>query len=416
MQMLNKSEELYSSLGQYVFQITEFVTPILDHADGCFVFDMDGNKYLDLNSGQFCACLGHNNIEFRKTVYDQLGKIYHTNTAALSPEVFFAARSVAEVMGGDLKKTIFLSTGSEANECALRYARFITGRNVIVGINKGYHGLTLGSQTLSMSGIWARPRDENNFFIDCEDKDPEQTIKNFVDQTHNDIAAIIIEPIIAVGGMIYLTRKFLRALRQACDKYKILLIFDECQTGFGRTGSWFAFQYFGVYPDIIVCAKSMGLGIAVSSVTFAENIAREIEGRITHFSSHQNDPLSCAITSFLIETIKKENFLEEIDKKGRYFLDQLTYISTRHPLLIDPRGIGLMLAFDFEHKRVSDHPEISKKFLKDIESRGVLLQAVRRGRTFRLLPAYIIKMQEIDFFLTQLEDSLSSIEKEYNLV
>ena len=423
---------------KYLLKVSQFIEPILVSGNGCYVSDADGKRYLDLNSGQFCLCLGHNHEEFRDLIDSQLKKIYHTNTQTLTPEVFLAAKDIANIMGDNLQKTIFLSTGSEANECALRYARHVTKKNIVVGMNKGYHGLTLASQALTMGGLGARPQqDEYNLSMDCEGNNPDDELEELIKKSNNSIAAVILEPIIGAGGMVYLDESFVQKIRRVCTQHDILLIFDECQTGFGRTGKWFAFQHFDFTPDIVVCAKSMGMGFAVSSVTFTSEVAEKIERNVhffsqmkndplsclesmgdfipPHYCSHQNDPLSCVIVSFVIRTIKENGLLDKISSLGEYFLERLKHLSSKFPLVLNPRGLGLMLSFDFPLDVLIKFPSTPKDFLLELEKRGVLLQAIRKGLTFRLLPAYTITQNDIDFFVSQTEAALSAVCKQYDL-
>ena len=157
MKSLNKSNDLMAKKRQYLFEATHYVEPILQYGKGTKVYDIDGNEYLDLNAGQFCVTFGHNYLPFYEVVSNQMNKIYHTNTGTLTPEVFQAAEDMASIQSGDLKKTIFLSTGSEANECALRFAKAYAKKNGVLAFDKGYHGLTLAAQASTMGGQWALP-------------------------------------------------------------------------------------------------------------------------------------------------------------------------------------------------------------------------------------------------------------------
>ena len=396
---LKKSINMYEDAKKYVFEATKFSNAILERGNGCYVWDIDGNKYLDLNSGQFCLSFGHNDEGLQDVISKQLKKIYHTNTATLTPQVLKACKDMAEITGGSLNKTIFLSTGSEANECAIRYARFITQKTGVLSFSQGYHGLTLGSQQSTMGGAWARPQSTTNYSIDCfsTTKELEQFFEKVIKESNDNIAAVIVEPILAVGGILEL-----------CDKYAILLIFDECQTGFGRTGKWFCYQHFGIEPDILTCAKAMGLGLAVSSVTFKTEIAQKIEGKIVHFSSHQNDPLSCAITSYVINRIKNDNLLKNIKTMGSYLYSQLLNLSKEVEFISGVRGPGMLYGFDIPQ-------EISKDFLSELQKNGVLLQAIRQGRTCRLSPCYNIRKEDIDFLTNQIRETskIISCNKKY---
>ena len=401
---LSKSKDLFEKKKEYIFQATFFNEAILEKGKGNYVYDIDGNKYLDLNSGQFCLSFGHKDKNLAKVVSKQINKIYHTNTSTISPEVLQACEDIASITGGNLKKTIFLSTGSEANECAMRYARFITQKSGIISFSKGYHGLTLGAQHVTMSGKWARPTCEENYYIDhdCDIQTLKNQFTDILKKSNNNIAAVIIEPILAVAGIYIPTEEYLKELRELCDKNQILLIFDECQTGFGRTGKWFCYQHYDIEPDILTCAKAMGLGFAVSSVTFKTDVAKKIEGKIVHFSSHQNDPLSCVITSYMINRMKKNKVLNHITSIGTYFEKKLKELELSSRIIKNVRGKGLIYGFDISDDLMQKNPNFSKEFLFELQKNGVLLQAIRQGRTCRLSPSYIITKKNIDYLIDKI--------------
>ncbi len=389
-----------------VLKIVPFNEIILERGDGNWVWDINGNKYLDLNSGQFCLSFGHNDKNMQKVVLDQMSKIYHTNTSTLTPEVFQACEDMASITGGKLTKTIFLSTGSEANECAFRYTRFATGKNSIIAMKFGYHGLTLGSQQLTMGGMWAKPiENKHNYYIeDFSSEKLEHTFNEILKKANNDVAAVITEPVLGVGGVLVPPKEFFHELRRLCTKYGILLIFDECQTGFGRSGEWFAYQKIGIEPDVLVCAKAMGVGFAVSSVTFNSDLAKIIENKVVHFSSHQNDPLSCRLVSYVINKIKNGNYLEHNREMGAYLFKKLLELKEKHPKFISqPRGLGLMLGFDIKDGQFEKNPNITNDFLRRLEREGVLLQAIRKGHTLRLSPSFNITKEEINFLINKLD-------------
>ena len=419
---LTNSRKLNSKGMQYLFNATPYITPVLDYGNGSFVWDVDGNRYLDLNSGQFCLSFGHAYEPFIEIVTKQLKKIYHTNTSSLSPEVFEAAEAMAGITdmsnmsGAGFCKTIFLSTGSEANECALRYAQFCTKRNGVLCIDYGYHGLTLGSQGVTMGGKWAMPHVSEFIAVGTPDyihlgkeelgkgKSEDEFINEKINELTkifqekgNTLAAMIIEPVIGVGGMVKIPDKYVKAVRRFCDEYGVVLIFDECQCGFGRSGEWFVYQKAGVRPDILTTAKAMGMGLAVSAVTFSSEISSKIEGRLVHFSSHQNDPISAAIVKFVIDEIKRLDILNKNQENGNYLLSCISAVCKSVEFLINPRGVGLMCAFDLDDSAIANYRDFSGRFIKQLQQNGILIQAVRQGRTFRIMPSYLTNHQEIDF-------------------
>lgn len=424
MSNLSNSNKIFKEGRKYLFEATSYAAPVIIKGKGSMVWDADGNRYLDLNAGQFCMTFGHSYEPFIECVTEQMNKIHHTNTSTITPEVFWAAEKMSMITDYKLAKTIFLSTGSEANECAVRYAKFITERNGILGFKTGYHGLTLASQGTTMGGLWARPFIPYTFSVTTPDyihSDKKVTETEFLEnciaelkqsfkENGNNLAAVLIEPVIGVGGMVTISAQYLRELRQLCDEFGVILIFDECQCGFGRSGKWYAYQKADVEPDILVTAKAMGMGLPVSAVTFSEEYAKKIEGKLTHFSSHQNDPVAAAVVSFVIDEIIKNKLLESNEKNGSYLLESLRRICGSTETLCNPRGNGLMCAFDINDTVISDYRKYSADFIKAMENNGVLIQAVRQGRTFRIMPNYYVLKDEIDYFERAVVKSLTEID------
>ena len=226
-------------------------------------------------------CFGHNYEPFNDLIAKQLRKIHHTNTATITSEFFEATEAVASINSFCLTKTMFLSTGSEANEAALRYAKFYTKKNGVLSIDKGYHGLTLASQGATMGGLWAFPQVSMTYTVPTPDYIHSDKSISESDFLHNcivqleecicsheaEIGAMIMEPVIGVGGMVQIPFEYLKAARKLCAEHNILFIFDECQCGFARSGSWFVYQQAEAVPDILVTVKAMGAGFAVSAIT-----------------------------------------------------------------------------------------------------------------------------------------------------
>ena len=408
---------------QYLFQVVPFRGPVLKMGKGSFVYDTSGRKFLDMMSGQFSLVFGHSLPEFNDLISSQLDKIIHTSTAHLTEEVLTAVSDMASITGEPLTKTVFLSTGAEAVECALRYAKFFTKKKGIAAISAGYHGLTLAAQSLSFSGQYAVPPVSFSYHLpipnhvtggkklfrqveDCLDES-----RRLLNRYKDGMAAIIAEPVISVGGMIFPPKDYFLGLRKLADEAEALLIFDECQTGLARTGKWFAYQHYGIVPDILVTAKAAGLGLPVSAVTFNWKIAAAVEGKYIHFSSHQNDPLGAVVFSFLVSYIKKNGIMDKIKNSGDYLLLRLVELSREENWLIHPRGLGLMLGFDLPEKVFCGGRNPGEELTSCLEKNGVIIQAVRKGKTFRILPSYLISHDEIDLFINALKKSFRQIKR-----
>ncbi|HYF84137.1 MAG TPA: aspartate aminotransferase family protein [Clostridia bacterium] len=418
----NNSIELFKEYKDYLFPATDFLPRIIDRSEGSYVYDVDGNKILDLNAGQFCSILGHNNEGLKKIINLQMDKIYHTSTAVISPEVLIAAKKVSDICYGLKGKVLFLSTGSEAVECALRYAKHITKKDGVICFDRAYHGLSLGSQSVTYGGIWSLPRISNVYSVttpDLHEKsgDYEKIIETYVNEVSqivskfsNEIAAFIAEPIVSVGGMIFPPKEYFKQVYEICKKNNIIFIFDESQTGFGRTGKWFGYQSFDFTPDIIVGSKGMGLGYPVSMVLFNDEILMNTKISISHFSSHQNDPLAAALVSYVIDYINENNLLNRVTQYGQKLLTKLINLSEKCTLIKNPRGLGLMIGFDVYKDGWSEYKEKSKDLITRLLDYGIMLQSSNQFKTYRLLPNYLITDEEIDYFINGLEKALREME------
>lgn len=378
-------------------------------------------------SGQFCLAFGHSYKPFNDVVKKQLTQIIHTNTLTLTEEVGRATAALASIVHPSLTKSILLSTGAEAVECAIRYAKFCTKKDGIVGIQAGYHGLTLATQSISSGGTYATPRIPYSYSIPTPDvhelsphDTPESVVNRCLEQTRaqlaserGKIAAFVVEPVISVGGMFFPPAAYFQGLKAIAQEHEALFIFDECQTGLGRTGTWFGYEHTGVIPDILVVAKIAGNGLPVSTVTMSREIAGLIEEKFIHFSSHQNDALSAAVLEFVIEHMKQQNTLAGINEQGEYLLTRLDHLSRQEPWIERPRGLGLMIGFDLPAQLFTRGNNPGQDLILHMEERGVFIQAIRRGRTFRILPSYLINRREIDKFISVLDKSFRALRRKY---
>lgn len=409
-----------------VFSAVPYRKMILKSGKGMWVKDVDNNLYLDMMSGQFCLPLGYSDASVAKLIKRQLSTLVHTNTMFLTEDVVKGARALSSIVGKLPIKVFFLSTGAEAVEFAIRNAKAYTSKESLASFSVGYHGLTLATQALSNSGLYAKPMISKTYHLPAPDwlnRPGNQTVNQFtkmclketeeiLKDAKGDLAAIIVEPIVSVGGMIFPQKGYFTGLAKIAKSHKALLIFDESQTGIGRTGTWFAYEHYGVTPDMVILAKGIGLGFPSSAVTIRSGIAKSLEGKVLHFSSHQNDPLSGATTEFIISYIKKKKMLGSITQKGVYFLDKLCAVAKSHPIVKNPRGLGLMLGFDLDEKLFTENRNPGQQLISLLEEEGILIQAVRRGRTFRILPAFIIKEKEINLFIKKLDICLKMLEKQ----
>lgn len=400
-----------------VLQVQLYRKPILAAGKGMYVFDEEGKRYLDLNSGQFCLPFGHDDAGTKRVVRDVCSTIIHTNTLYLSTASVEAASTLA-TLHPKLQKSFILSTGAEAVEFAIRNARFATGKKGVAALKPGYHGLTLATQSITSGGKFAFPKVPGSYYLPIPRSDSQKDITDALNKARlilskngKKIAAVIFEPVVSSGGMIFLPKEYIHGLRELTLQHQILLISDECQTGLGRIGSQFGFEKASIVPDMVVLAKNAGLGFPVSAVLVTKEVAEKVEYKLLHFSSHQNDPLPSALISYCVKRIKKDNYVRRNKEIGSYLLDQLKKATSSSDLVENVRGEGLMLAFDLKERFFTKDFNPGLILQEEMEKKGVLIQAVKRGRVFRILPSYIIQKKDINFLTDVLAKSLDHIEK-----
>jgi len=383
----------------HLIPVIPFEEIIMSYGEGSHLFDANGRKFLDLNAGQFCTVLGHSNKEILNSIWDSISKLAHTSTNIVTSDVISCSENIHKISGDMKASSIILSTGAEVVEFCLRYAKFIRKKNGIICFDRGYHGLTLGAQSVTFSGVYARPNVTEIYSIPVPSVEEIQTSIDCLRKLikNNEIAAVLLEPIVSVGGMLFPPVEWFQEVRLLCDKQQVLLLLDECQTGFGRTGNWFAYQTFKFVPDMVAAAKGVGLGFPVSVAMFRDALISEgTDYSMTHYSSHQNDSFAACVINAGIEYIEKNNLLFGIQEKASYFLRQLKDLEQRNCHLINVRGCGLMLGADLSFD-TDDYRKIYTRLYRRMMEHGVIIQGTNGGRTLRFLPDYLIKLTDIDY-------------------
>ena len=404
---------------------------LIEEARGCYLRDVDGNEILDLAAGQFCSILGHNHPKLIAKITEQMQRVLHIGTQFLSPVVLEAAAKFAEVAPSKkLKKSLFLSTGTEANECAISIAKMFTGKTGVIGMSRGYYGLSLTVKSLttiftqsSNRGDLPRVPDTYNVlapycfrcpvhrtFPECNLECLEVSIESGLAGGDN-IAAIIVEPIISAGGMIVPPPGYLKAIKKFAENRGALLIVDEAQTGFGRTGKWFAIEHHEVEPDILVISKSAGAGFPVSGFITTDEIAERVTSEgFSHLASHQTDPAAAAAVSAMIDVVREEGLVQAAAENGQYFKDRLLELKTRHPLVADVRGQGLMLGMELAYPDGRPSDDLGLPVTMLCKSKGVHLTFTYFEPVLRFIPPLTITREQIDFAVKALDESLSQVE------
>ena len=371
----------------------------IEKAEGIYLYDTGGKNYIDLVSGVSVSNLGHRHPEVVQAIKDQLDKHMHLlvyGEFVQYPQVKFA-ELLTQNIPESLNNIYFVNSGSEANEGALKLAKKYTGRTEIVGYTKAYHGSTQG--TISLMGDEKfrnpfRPLLPDIRYIDFND---EQQLEQITERS----ACVIVEPIQAEAGIILPQNEYLKKLRKRCNETGTLLIFDEVQTGFGRTGELFAMKKFGVTPDIFTIAKGMGGGMPIGAFVASKEIMNSLKenpglGHITTFGGH---PVSAAAAHKSLEIILREKLTEEIDSKGKQYFNEL-----KHSKIKNIWGTGLFIAVELEDEK------IMSRAMKLLADNGVITdQFIFKPNAFRIAPPLIIKPKEISESVQRIKKALDSI-------
>ncbi|WGK68232.1 acetylornithine/succinylornithine family transaminase [Candidatus Haliotispira prima] len=309
----------------------------VSHAEGSWLYSENGDKYLDLFAGIAVNNLGHRHPAVQAAVADQLQKVWHTSNYFLSPTVIQLAQTLTKA-SGHCTRAFLCNSGVEANEAAFKLARKFTGKKKILAFHNSFHGRS--HTTLSATG---QPRIRQGFFPLGEEYYIHGHINDnsALELIDESLAAIVIEPIQGDGGLYPAEPDFLRALALMCRESGVLLIVDEIQTGMGRTGQLFAYQNFGVEPDIISLAKGLGNGLPIGAILAREELA-ETFNYGSHGTTFGGNLLAVRAAAAVLEVIQQPGFLAEVQEKGLWLLNELKTKLAGNPKVKELRGLGLM--------------------------------------------------------------------------
>jgi 2,2-dialkylglycine decarboxylase (pyruvate) len=417
--------DLWQQHGAHLLILQPFMESVLRDGEGCYVIDADGRRILDMAGGQFCTVLAHGDKRLVAAIARQAEKLIHIGDQYVSDNVLTCVSKIAEITPPKLTKSVLLSTGSEANECAMRMAKVATQRTGMLAYDRGYYGISLATRNLSaISDIYGKvdfqpaiPGQLRLLTPNCGQcplklSHPEcgvQCLKVSVDQVANqveNIAAVIVEPIISAGGMIVPPVDYVQELARFARSTGALFIADEAQTGFGRCGTWFDIEHYGIEPDILVFSKTSGNGYPTAGVVVSEPVAKELENRgFTHLSSHQNDPLAAAVISTVIDVIRDDHLIANAASVGEYFRSQLAELQQRHPLIADIRGRGLMIGMALDAAQADS--KLAFNLAMMCERRGLRITFSYYEPVIRFIPPLTLGRAEVDAAIGILEEVLT---------
>jgi 4-aminobutyrate aminotransferase/(S)-3-amino-2-methylpropionate transaminase len=391
------------------------------------VWDVEGKRYIDFAGGIAVLNTGHCRPEIMQAVKDQIDRYTHTcfQVLAYEPYVELAERINALAPGNFAKKTMFLTTGAEAVENAIKIARSYTKRSAVIAFTSGYHGRTL--LTLGLTGKVAPyktgfgpfpgeifhaqfPNAAHGVSVDDAIASIESIFKNDVEASR--VAAIIVEPVQGEGGFNVAPTEFLQRLRALCDQHGILMIADEIQTGAGRTGTWFAMEQSGVAPDMITMAKSMAGGYPISGVVGrAEVMDAPAAGGLG--GTYAGSPIACAAALAVLDVFEKENLLERSRQLGAHMMSSLKTMAGKYKCVADVRGLGAMVAIELCKNGDPHQPnaEMAKALASEATQRGlILLTCGTYGNVVRILVPLTASDAIVDEGLAIIDACLAAVQ------
>ncbi|MFE6736853.1 acetylornithine transaminase [Microbacterium sp. NPDC057650] len=369
---------------------------LLTRGEGSHVWDADGTRYLDFLGGIAVNCLGHAHPVFVEAVSEQAATLAHvSNYFASYPQLELAARLKRLAGTGEQGRVFLTNSGTEANETAIKLARLHgnkTGRTTILVLDGAFHGRTMGALSLTPKGIYRDP-----FQPAVPDiRTVQHSIESLEAAFDDSVAAIFIEPIQGEAGVIELPDGFLQRARELATQHDALLILDEVQTGSGRTGAWFAFQRFGITPDAITLAKSIGGGFPLGAlITFGA--ASDLFYPGTHNSTFGGNPLASAVANAVLGHIEDEDLLSNVNARGA----ELRAAVSRLPLVTGTRGAGLLIGITLSHP-------VAAAVREAAQERGLIINAPIED-AIRIAPAYTIGDAEVAEFLDLFGQALAAV-------
>jgi 2,2-dialkylglycine decarboxylase (pyruvate) len=414
-------QSLRDARGQFLIRYGGDVFPnLFRSAKGTVVTDSEGRDYLDFTSGQMCEAV------------HRAGETAFHFFSGMIPEVVaeLARRLAEDWLPGNLTKTIFVNTGSEASEVALRMAKMYTDGYEILVLGGSWHGITGGASSVSMAsdrrgygvptpGVFVIP-EPNAYrpYIPAATEEAaalanlELALKMFDMQSAGRGAAILVEPVISAGGVLVPPRAFMQALRRAADDRGMLLIFDEAQTAFGRIGTRTGSDYFGVVPDIMTMSKTLGGGLPLAAVATTAAIEEVLHQRhFTYYTSHVSDPLPAEVGLAVLTVIEAEGLVARAGQMGAYLRERLQELQRRHEVIGDIRGLGLLLGVELVQDRASKAPahQLGALTTRKCFEKGLSMNIRRRperGSVWRIAPPLTVSHQEIDRATAILDEAL----------
>ncbi len=413
---------------EIIARYKKVVSPVLGHYNdlvikggkGSYLFGIDGKDYLDFSCGIAVTSLGHCNPKVISAVKKQLSNLEHICIGVAYYEKYIElAEKLAEITQPGLDMCFFCQDGSGAVEAAIKLAKYTTKKQGVISFTGSFHGRTFAAMSVTnskekykkgykplMANVFEAPYPYCYRCVDetgkkCQPENCQKhclkAVENIISAQGKDkIAAVLIEPVLGEGGYVTPPPFYLKMLKDICRQNDILLIFDEVQSGFGRTGKMFAHEHFGVVPDIMVMAKGIANGLPLGGII----AKREIMEKWTvsaHGGTFGGNPVSCAAALASIDVMQKKGFLNKVNKLGSYMTKKLKALKSKHSIIGDVRGLGLMIGVEFIKEDGQPNPEVTSKIIKECLNEGLLLISCgSHDQVIRFIPPLNVKKADID--------------------
>lgn len=369
----------------------------LDHGDGVYLYDTDGKKYLDFAAGIAVMGLGYHNRELEDALKEQIEKLCHTSNLYYHENCGEAAAALNRASGMD--RVFFTNSGTEAIEGALKTARKYaylkqSGRYEIIAMENAFHGRSMGAVSVTGTKAYREPFEPMLSGVHFAEYNNLESVKALV---NDKTCAILLEPLQGEGGIYPATQEFMEGIRKICDEQDILIICDEIQCGMGRTGSMFAWQEYGVRPDILTMAKAIGNGIPVGAFAVTEKVAENSMKPGDHGSTYGGNPLACMAVKKVLEIYEKNQILKHVQEVAPYLAQRLDALKEKYDCIKERRGKGLIQGIE-----LTVNPSgVVKKALEE----GLII-ITAKGNTIRFVPPLIIDKVHVDEMIEKLERAL----------
>jgi acetylornithine/N-succinyldiaminopimelate aminotransferase len=397
-----KPEEIQELEEKYLFATYKRAPLYCSHGSGVYLYDLSGKRYLDFLAGISVNSLGYNHPRLTRVLVEQGQRLIHSSNLFYNPYQGLLAKRLIEISG--MSKAFFTNSGTEAIEASLKIARAYghaqggEKKSLILALKNSFHGRTLGALSITSQEAYQAPF--RPLIPDVEIVD-DFTTEALEKAFSEKVCALVLEPVQGEGGVVPLPGKFMQAAREYCDRYDALLIADEIQCGLGRTGKYFAFEHYGIKPDVITLAKSLAAGYPLGAMLGNERVAKSLKPG-DHGTTFGGGPLACKLALEVLDIIEQDNLLENVQDQGGYLLASLNSLAGRHRMIDEIRGMGLMIGI-----QIGDP---AKEVVTRLLNKGVIANAAH-DTVLRLLPPLIITRGNVEEFMKALSEVLGEMGK-----